>query len=202
MSERTSPGYRLRGRLTLHAHRHPRRHGALLGVAAGLLFGLIMGAFSLVMHDAFPAQAVITGVASGLFFGLFMGFFFGRMLRDAADVHGYPIGTDQRHAADAQAVLAEGRPGSDPLTNEVAARQARTILGTPYHPKTMVVVLSLLTLLTVGWAVAEYGRSGLGFPFVLYVLLGLGLLAVLTVLFPLDRRRRRRAAALLDALED
>lgn len=192
----------IHARMTLHAHRHPKRHGRLLGAFSGILFGFLMGSTGYAIWDASLPEAVLTAVGAAIFFGLFMGLFLVHALQDTAALYGYPIGTEHRHVVDAHVLLVSGRPGPDPITNEVARKRAEMMLGTPYHPKTTTALFSVLSLVLLGTAIHRYSQSGPEAPFVVLLLLALGTTLVATVLLPLDRRKRRRAAAFLDALEE
>ena len=99
-------------------------------------------------------------------------------------------------------LLLTGRPGPDPTTNDVARKQAEMLLGTPYHPKTTTAFFSVLSLFLLGTAIHRYVESGPGAPSLILLLIALGVMAVATVMLPLNRRKRRRAAAFLDALEE
>lgn len=188
--------------MALHADRHPKRHGLLLGAFSGILCGLLMGSAGYAIRGDSVLEAVFTSAGSAVFFGLFMGLFFVHASRDTAGLHGYPIGTEHRHVVGAQVLLVTGRPGPDPTTNDVARKQAEMLLGTPYHPKTTTAFFSVISLVLLGTAIHRYVESGPGAPFLILLLIALGVTAVATVMLPLNRRKRRRAAAFLDALEE
>lgn len=165
------------------------------------MFAFLMGATTYAMQDV-PLPVVISVSAGiGVFFGHFMGLFFTHQAQDAAQAYGYPIGTEHRHAVASQLLLIQGLPGPDPITNEVARKQAEMALGTPYHPWGLGLLFSTLALLSAGMAFRHHLDEGLGFPVVIFSLFALLCALLPAVMIPLERRKRRRAADFLDALE-
>ncbi|GAB3704270.1 hypothetical protein [Nocardiopsis oceani] len=196
MMERLPPGPDLITRLQLDALRNPRRGAIYHGVLTGTLFGLFMGMFTLLMGHARPLEAVVIFVIMGVFFGLAMGL--STRMGGGVEQH-FPIGTDPQQAVDASELLLLGRLGNDPVTNELARKQAESVLASRVSPWILVPFFLLLWLALCGAAVWTYLNQGREFPFAVLTLVTVLIPFSLAATVPWGLRYRRRVRAFLAA---
>ena len=196
MMERLPPGPDLITRLQLDALRNPRRGSIYRGVLTGTLFGLFMSTFTLLLGYTRPLEAVVVFVVLGVFFGLAMGL--SSRMGGGVEQH-FPIGTDPQQAVDASELLLLGRLGNAPVTNDLARKQAETVLASRMSPWILVPFFLLVWLTLCGAAVWTYLNQGREFPSFILTLVTVLIPFSLAATVPWGIRYRRRVRTFLAA---
>ncbi|GAB3704265.1 hypothetical protein [Nocardiopsis oceani] len=196
------PQYDLQTRALFHNVRHPRRHALYQGVVAGAFFATMMGVTIYGSGRLSAVVAVLAALALGAVFGFVMGYVFRSQNRDMAVTLGFPVGTHSERAVRAYELLLLGRPGDDPVTNEVARKGAEKTLASRSGAWFTVPLCLVIAVLVAGMGVRQYLDPGPVFPSVFYWVLSVLLVAGAAMSVPLNARLRRRARGFLRGMED
>ncbi|WP_017572871.1 hypothetical protein [Nocardiopsis halotolerans] len=194
--QRPSRAYRIRR----YAHQKPGRYGIIVGVLSGVFFGCVTTFFLMVIvlaNEASVSWALLTGAASGCCFGIGMGVFTWWVIPEKLLPE-----TDRAQMREAGRLVRKGVPGTDPETNQIAWYQAKATLNAPYWPKTQSTIFTLALVLNA-WVLFRHHTDSMISVHEWINLAGIVFFALLLfVLMPFVAHQRRRARALLAAMEE